>query len=266
MQQQSIRSIAREQNISRYAAVKLRDGLPDDYKVWMLAFDLHGEHADPAMLNLFEDVQQDLQPDYTVFGGDIATCDWASKMGDENLTDAKAEAAMVSKWLKRFGVTHYLMGNHEERCTREGGIIDPRHRSVLNIPSLCGLDEKGIKWYPYQSDAKPLKIGKLTVVHGWWYNEHVAAKHARAYGCVMHGHAHRCQTHSSKVGGRKATGIAVGCMCDPTLPFERGRPPRGHMQAFAIVWQHPDGHFDFHVVRVVGPEVIINGKLYKVRR
>jgi len=220
------------------------------------------------MLNLFEEVQQDLQPDYTVFGGDVANCDWASSFNNDSHTSAEEEAEMVSGLLDRFRVTHYLMGNHEARCTREGSKIPEAHRSILNIPSLCNLDAKRVKWYEYDSseDAELLQIGKLTVIHGFNYNQYCSRTHAENYGCVMHGHAHRCQTFSSKGGGKKMTGISVGCMCPPTLPFERGLPPRGHMQAFALVWQHPDGHFDFHVVRVVGPEVVVNGKVYRVRR
>ncbi len=264
---QSIRSVAKECGISRHAAARLRDQFPDGWKTWMLAFDFHGEHADPKMLNLFEHVQQDLVPDYVVLGGDIANCDWASKkFGKESPTAAEEEADMVNGWLERFGVTHYILGNHEERTMRLNGDIDPRLRSLTNIPDLLNLDQRGILWYPYDSDeeAARLHIGKLTVIHGWWYNIHVASCHAKALGCVMHGHAHRCQTFSDKAGGRKVTGISVGCMCPTTLPFERGKPPRGHMQAFAIVWEHPDGHFDFHVVRVVGPEVVVNGRVYKV--
>jgi predicted phosphodiesterase len=263
----SIRSVARDKGISRHAAAKLLNTLPDGYKTWMLFFDLHGEHADPAMLNLFEDVQQDIQPDFTVAGGDWASCDWASSFGNDSEASAEEEAAMVSGWLDRFRVSHYLEGNHEARVTREGSKLPKALRSVLSIPKLCGLAEKGIEWYPYDSseDAKLLHIGKLTAIHGFNYNQYCAKTSAEHYGCVMHGHSHRCQIISPKGCGSRVTGISVGCGCPTTMPFERGLPPRGHMQAFAIVWQHPDGHFDFHVVRVVGPEVVVNGKLYQVR-
>jgi len=263
----SVRGLAREKGISRYAAEKMMNTLPDGYETNIVFFDTHGKHRDPGVINTIDAVSQDLQPKRVIAGGDIATCAWASKIYGAECEDmAKEEADDVSALLKRLSVTDYIMGNHEERCTREGGSIDPRFRSILNIPNLCELDEKGINWYPYKSDAEPLRLGKLSIIHGWYYNEHCAAKHARNLGCVMHGHAHRCQTWSGGVGGKASTGISVGCCCDTTLPFEQGKPPRGHMQAFAIVWTHPDGHFDYHVVRIVGPEVIVNGKLYRVQR
>jgi hypothetical protein len=240
-----------------------RDSLKD-YRKWLLFGDLHGEYADESVLGIIDEVIADWEPDRVVLAGDAINCDWASKYTSSSKVSANEEFEMLDGWLTRFGVTDYLEGNHEARLTRQATVIPSKMSELFDIPTVLNLKRRGINWYPYQSNrGGVLNIGKLKVVHGWWYNKYCAAKHAEAYGCVAFFHTHRCQDISSLIAGEKLTGFAVGCCCQLHLPYDLDLPPREHMQAFATVYEHiPTGNFTFHTNRLIGDSVVIEGREY----
>lgn len=228
----------------------------------LLLFDLHVPYEDESALTIASDFAQDFKPKVVVAGGDWQDCGAASKFVDENDVTLEEEYETESQLLDRFKVTHWLEGNHEERIRRIGGTVDPRLRSLLDPAKNLNLEKRGINILPYDPWKGVLELGKLSVLHGWWYNQYSARKHAEAYGCCAYGHSHRFQTFTPSQAFERNTGFNIGCLCQLDLPYTKNKPPRGWIQGFAFGYFLKSGHFSLYDVRLIGDEVVINGKVY----
>ena len=229
-------------------------------KFW-LGFDKHRPYSDDAVDRIALAFIKDFKPTIRVAGGDWQNCDqsvFTKKPYYGPSFDDECE--MVEHDLDAFGITHYLQGNHEERAERDH--IDPTMRPTYDLRKKLHLRERGIKYYPYHRTKGVLRLGKLSVLHGFYTNEYVAAATSKAYGCCVFGHAHRFQTFTPKQAFLNNTGFAIGMMGQLIQPYEKASAPRGHAQGFAFGYLHKNGHFDLYTVRIKGPSVVIEGKNY----
>jgi hypothetical protein len=164
--------------------------------------------------------------------------------------------------LADLGVTHFLMGNHEERLLRVG-LLKKTLRSMVDPAKNLELDKRGIRWKPYDKIDGVFKFGKLHALHGCFCNEYAARKHADAYGCCIFGHTHRVQIHQPKHAFSAHSGYNIGCLCREDLPYAKSGPPSGWGQAFAFGYFYRSGHFNLYIVRLIGEQVCIEGKTYR---
>jgi len=231
---------------------------------FIVGFDRHAPEFDPTVDKIFGDFLKDFKPHRRIAGGDWLNCDQITDYPYDYETDLKDDVEETNEKLDLWKITDYLEGNHEERLGR-CGLVRKGIRSLLNPRYLLELDKRGIRYFPYDRKRGVLKLGKLSILHGFYINEYVAAKTAAAYGCCMFGHAHRFQVFQPRSTFVNHTGFSIGMMGNVDQSWEKGKPPSGHMQGFVFGYLHRNGHFDLYPVRIVGQQVIIEGRAYSRR-
>ena len=114
--------------------------------------------------------------------------------------DLEAYAEILNRlgsYLPKGGEFHQLEGNHEERLHRyiaqnSGAIFE----LVQSIKSYLKERFKGpgkFFWHDYMK-WDSLKIGDVVLMHGFYFNQHVAAGHLTKYKVsTIFGHTHRVQ-------------------------------------------------------------------------
>jgi len=219
----------------------------------------HFPYQDEGVLRVVREFAKDWKPHDTVHLGDLMTVDQVSTYPNDCDTPLKDEFEQASQFLESARVTHLAMGNHEERLMRPG--IDRRLRSILDPVTNLRLEKLGVKWIPYRND-RVFHFGKLSALHGIWFNEYAARTHADAYGCCAFVHTHRIQCHQPKTARIANTGFNIGCTCRLDLPYALTRPPTGWAQGFWFGYFQRNGGFSGYQVRLIDKRVVINGKEY----
>ena len=225
-------------------------------------FDRHEPDSDPLVDKIVEEFLHDFKPQIRIAGGDWMCCDQVSGFDNESESDLKLEFAATREVIRRFKITHFLEGNHEERITRKGGKLDKRLRSLCNVPENLELKKRKIVYLPWHPIRGVLQIGHLKILHGFYTNEYVARKTAEVYGTCAFGHAHRFQTFQPRSAFNTRVGFAIGMMGKLEQSYTESRPPMGWAQGFAFGYIHSNGWFDLYQVRINAGRVTINGKVY----
>lgn len=253
-------------SVARYVREALDSDITDVH-VSVVANDFHFPFEHKAGVANWLDLCEDLQPDVTVFNGDVLDCTSISSFpkppGTPSLQrEIDASRAFLEDWRERCpcGEGIFTEGNHEERIirlvTNNPGLYDLK---ALRLPELLGLDELNISWADYMD---PVQVENLTVIHGDVVRKH-AAYTAKAtlldggYKHVMVGHVHRFGVYSKNghALGRQ-TAWENGCMCDiDQADYIKGTP--NWTNCFSVVYQrgldlqvvpvmlHKDGSFVF---------------------
>ena len=124
----------------------------------------------------------------------------------------------------------------------------------------CRWDERGYKYYTYN---EPVKIGKLTFIHGAYATTYHAKKHLDCYGeNIMYGHTHDIQRHTlTKLGGTIGA-WSMGCLKD--MSPENNKWLRGRLHnwnhAFAIVDWFKNGDFKVEVIEIINGKTTLWGE------
>jgi len=232
------------------------------YRKFWVGFDRHCPEHDPKIDQIVTDFLHDFKPQIRIAGGDWQSVDQVSSFDSESRTDLKEEFEMNRAILRKWKITHYLEGNHEERLRRVGMNIDPRLRSCVDLASNLQLKKLGIAFLSYHPIQGVLQIDHLKALHGFYANEYVAAKTARTYGTCVFGHAHRFQTFWPKEAFNTSVGFSIGMLGKLNQTWVQDRAPMGWAQGFAFGYIHPDGWYDLYPVRILGDQVTINNKTY----
>ena len=232
------------------------------FKRFWIGFDRHAPEFDPAVDEIAVEFIRDFKPHIRVAGGDWQTVDQVSTFDNESETTLKAEFEMNRMALRKYGITHYLEGNHEARLRRVGMKLDPRLRSLLDLQDNLALKRLKITLLPYNPRTGILRIGHLKVLHGFYANEYVAKKTAIIYGSCVFGHCHRFQTHQPKAAFEDSVGEAIGMLGRLDQSWVDDKAPMGWAQGFAFGYLHRNGYYDLYSVRVLEGRVTINGKVY----
>lgn len=232
-------------------------------KRFWAGFDRHAPYHDPKVDRIALDFIKDFKPHIRVAGGDWQTVDQVSTFQNEGDIDLADEFAMNREAIRKFGITHYLEGNHEERLRRVGLKLDKRLRSLVDLESNLRLKEQKIPLIPYHPRKGVLKFGHLKILHGFYTNEYVAKKTASIYGTCVFGHTHRFQTFQSKEAFESHCGFAIGLMGKIDQPYTDSRAPMGWTNGFCFGYLHRNGYFELYPVRIFGSQVVINDRIYR---
>ncbi len=225
---------------------------------------VHVPHHDKGAVKILKEFIKDFKPHDVVNLGDLMSADQISSYPNDSTLDLEDEFEMARQVNKDLGVTHFAMGNHEQRLQRVG-LVKKTLRKTFDPVKNLHLVEEGIHWKPYHQ-KKVFKFGKLTALHGFWFNQYAAAKHAQAYDCCVFVHTHRLQTHQPMHAFVKNTGFNIGCLCRLDLPYMADKPPRGWGQGFAFGYWYKGRLLSLYTARLIGNTVVIEGKVYSRRK
>ena len=234
----------------------------------LILSDIHIPFHDPAALEAALEFGLKRKPTLVIINGDgVDHYAQSEYVKDPKLRDFAGEVLATKRFLaglrKQFGKRCriiYKHGNHEERFERY-----LRHKApeLLGVPdfdwaSIFGLADAKIELVMHK---RPLRLGKLNVIHGHEYNFAIsnpvnAARgfFLRAKTHVMGGHFHQSSNHSEKsLDGHVVSTWSTGCLCELHPEY---RPLNNWNHGFA--WVDVDAKGVFHVENLR----IIDGKVY----
>lgn len=248
------------------------------YRWGMIWSDMHEPYADRRAIDLLYRFADDAKPNFHVNIGDLMNCAAMSrhnkakqKIKVYNPIEQDFEAADTYwKMLEQINPKadkYYIEGNHEFWVSQYAE-ENPEVGSDYDIEKRLNLKKRGIQFYPYEKQrVKPLKLGKLDLVHGWYCNKHHTGKTSEeTTRNIIYGHTHDVQESTKKglITGRH-TAISIGHLTDErSRAMGYLRTPTNWMKAFAIVqFDTESGHFDIEVKRIPDYKFFWSGKLWK---
>lgn len=223
--------------------------------------DIHIPDQDEECLKIVSDFQRDFKPHNTVLLGDLMNCDQVSSYPNESEISLEDEFDLASDLLDRFKVTHYHLGNHEQRLQRVGLVKKTLRPSFCPVRRLR-LRARGIKWTPYEWKRCTFKWGKISSLHGFSTNIHAAAQTVSQFGCCVFGHTHRIQCFQPKHAASRMTGYNLGTLSKLELDYNKQHAPPGHANGFGFMYLQKSGHFNLYTVRLEALRVVIEGRVY----
>jgi len=246
-----------------------------DIQKTVLAPDIHHPHYDERTMEAFNEFLFDYDPDELVYMGDQMSLDSVSwwlkkkpllKEGKRLLKEFDSfdeDVLKIHENLTREDIRRtFMIGNHEYRVNtyvQENpeleDLIDPiRHLNLL---------ERGYTVVPLNGIHK---IGKLNVIHGYYYNMYHAKKTVDVFeGNVVYAHVHNPQMYTKvspidRKGYHMAT--ALGCLCNIRPEYKRNFP-NFWVNQFAIVEHLPaTGFYNLYPITIIENSFMYNGHYY----
>ncbi len=192
----------------------------------LLLSDLHIPYHDRMAIEIA--VERGRDADLVIINGDLADCYEMSRFEPDprkcDFPGMLRKSKEFFTWLRaKFPKARilYKEGNHEERLERYFLVRAP---AVLGVPefelkNLMKLDDFGIEWL---DEKRPIRLGKLFVIHGHEYRFAFSNPVNPARGLFLRAKVHAIQGHnhqSSQHGERRLDDKVVstwstGCLCD----------------------------------------------------
>lgn len=208
-------------------------------------------------------VQRGKDADLVILNGDIMDCYEVSDFQPDprkcNFAGALRTTRELLEWLRaKFLKARFIFkaGNHEERLER---YFKTRAPAVLGceefeLKNLLKFDDYGIEWL---GEKRPIKLGKLHVVHGheWrmaFSNPVNPARglFLRAKVSALQGHNHQPSQHSERdLRGNVRSTWSTGCLCDLHPEY---MPINNWAHGAALVEIDKAGAFQVDNFRIVG--------------
>lgn len=241
----------------------------------MLLPDIHYPHFDERVMDSVGEFMVDYQPDEIVYMGDQLSLDCIS--GWNKRKPLLKEGQRLIKDYENFnqdilevheGITGpetrkvFMIGNHEQRIQ---WYIEqhPELEEIIDLDRNLKLTERGYKVIPFNGIYK---IGKLNVIHGYYWNKYHAAKTLDAFeGNVVYAHVHNPQLFA-KVSpvDRKGYHIATSlpCLCNISPDYKKNAPNHW-INGFGIVEYLPaTGYFNLYTIIIIDGCFMWNGTYY----
>lgn len=230
----------------------------------LILSDIHIPYHDPQALQVALDYGRKHKANMLLLNGDI--CDhfalsrWEK---DPRERDFPGEVAKTRQFLagmrKMFGKrVWYKLGNHEERYE---SYLRMKAPELLGVPNFDWHEVFGVDKAQLVDRKRPVRLGKLNVLHGHEYRFAIAnpvnparGLFLRAKSHTLCGHFHQHATHSEKTIEDKVIFTwSAGCLCELHPDYA---PLNSWSHGFAFVEVDKSG--EFHVDNVK----ILNGKVY----
>jgi hypothetical protein len=230
-------------------------------KRFVIAPDVHGIEQDPYAVESFHRFVADFKPEVRIIAGDL--WDFAAirngatpeEKAQSMASDFEAGCNFANRLFKGGKENHLLLGNHDVRLWDMQHSLDATRRDLAErMVADVMRNIKGWKcqMLPYDSRHGVLKLGHLTVVHGYHTGANACAAHARIYGNVVFGHIHSIEAFQTP-GLDQKEARSIGCLC--RLDMEYAARKTGKLkwaQGWAYGWLHHDGTYTIHQARKIG--------------
>lgn len=205
--------------------------------------------------------------DTILLNGDVADCFsvsfWEKDPRKRDFADEVAQVRgfldLVREAFPRARII-YKLGNHEERFERYMSVKAPELLGLeeFSFEAVYRLEETGIELV---RDKRPIRFGKLNVVHGHEYRFAISnpVNPARGYflraktHCIG-SHLHQASQHSEKnIEGKLISTWSTGCLCEMHPDYA---PINNWGHGFAFITVDKAGDFRVTNLRV------LDGKIY----
>jgi predicted phosphodiesterase len=153
----------------------------------------------------------------------------------------------------------FKVGNHEDRWESYLSVKAPELLSMeeFQLDAVLELNKCGVE---YVAECRPIRLGRLNVMHGHEYkfaisNPVNAARglFLRAKAYAMCGHFHQKSEHSeNNVEGKSIATWSTGCLCDMHPDYA---PLNNWTHGFAMVHVFSDGKFEVQNHKISGGKV-----------
>ena len=180
-------------------------------------------------------------------------------------SDEEKAASLADDWeqgndfLRRFfdGGTsnHFLRGNHDERLYEfrnscSGMLRDYASDGIKQMEAV--VKKCRAKMLPYDSDLGVLRLGKLSVLHGFHAGLSACRTHAAIYGSCLHGHIHSIEV-ASVASREPVEARSIGCMCVRDMDYVNKKTGKlKWAQGWAYGLLYPDGNYMLFQTRNIG--------------
>jgi len=246
-----------------------------DIQKTVLMPDIHHPHYEKRTMDAINQFISDYDPNELVYMGDQMSLDCISfwnkdrpllkegqrLMKDYNMFDR--DILQVHENITSSGTRRvFMIGNHEYRVQAYVE-KNPELEDFIDIVRHLELYERGYDVIPFNEIHK---IGKLNVIHGYYWNMYHAKKTVEAFeGNVVYAHVHNPQMYA-KVSpiDRKGyhTATALGCICN-IKPDYKKNAPNFWQNGFGIVEHLPaTGFFNLFPITIIEGSFMFNGKYY----
>lgn len=230
--------------------------------------DLHIPYHDERAIQLAVRAGRERSCDTILINGDMmdfyAMSSWETDPRKRNLVGEVNAGRLFLQSLREYFPRARIVlkeGNHEERWER---YLIKKAPDLLGLPefswqSVFHLDKYRIE---HVGERKPIRIGKLIVIHGHEYRFNISNPVNPARGLFLRGkthavcgHFHQTSQHSEKrLDNAVVATWSIGALCDLHPDYA---PLNNWNHGFAIVDVSPKGEFQIDNFR------IIDGKVYR---
>lgn len=237
--------------------------------------DIHHPHYEKRTMEAVNEFIFDYNPDELVYMGDQMSLDcisWWNKdkpllkegkrlLKDYNLFDK--EVLEIHENITREETRRiFMIGNHERRVNMYVQ-KNPELEDFIDYVRHLKLLERNYIIVPYNGVHK---VGKLNVIHGYYYNMYHSKKTVEAFeGNTVYGHVHSPQVHTKispidQKGYHMAT--ALPCLCS-IKPDYKNAAPNHWINGFGIVEHLPaTGFFNLYTIIIIEGSFMWNGTYY----
>ncbi|MAG59905.1 hypothetical protein CMO96_03910, partial [Candidatus Woesebacteria bacterium] len=153
---------------------------------------------------------------------------------------------------------YVLTGNHDHWLNQ---FVEAHpYLTDYTFEKACRWEKRGYRVLPHN---KPLKMGKLALIHGAYVCVHHAKKHLQQYGMsIMYGHTHDIQRFTHTRHDNSIGAWSMGCL--KKMDAENNEWLSGRLvnwgHAFAIVDLWENGNFKVEVVEIVNGKTTVWGQ------
>lgn len=272
-----------EKTVSKYAGSftdrckfkTTEDGNMFEIQKTVLLPDIHYPHVDERVLESVNEFIFTYEPHEIVYMGDQLSLDCISswnkrkpllKEGQRLIKDYEnfdKDVLQIHEKLTTPDTRRtFMFGNHEERVN---WYIEehPELENLIDIDRNLKLTERGYKIIPFNEIHK---IGKLNVIHGYYWNKYHAAKTLDAFeGNVVYAHVHNPQMYAKvspvdRKGYHMAT--ALPCLCNIKPDYKKNLP-NFWINGFGVVEHLPaTGFFNLYPITIIESSFMFNGNYY----
>jgi predicted phosphodiesterase len=228
---------------------------------FIVVSDNHGDMADAASVGALWSFMRDWKPEIRAHAGDA----YDFRNLRRGASDEEKAASLADDWeagndfLRRFfdGGTsnHFLRGNHDERLYEfrnscSGMLRDYASDGIKQMEAV--VKKCRAKMLPYDSDLGVLKLGKLSVLHGFHAGVSACRTHAAIYGSCLHGHIHSIEV-ASVASREPVEARSIGCMCVRDMDYVNKKTGKlKWAQGWAYGLLYPDGNYMLFQTRNIG--------------
>jgi predicted phosphodiesterase len=236
--------------------------------------DIHYPHHEKKAMAAIVKFLADFKPDYLIYLGDQLSLDMVSFWTKDKplLKEGQRLHYEYDGFDKEILSVHekivgkkcqkvWFVGNHEYRVQRYLEQT-PELEGLLEAETYLKLKKRGFKVIEFN---KIYELGKLMLIHGWYYNRYHAAKTVEQFeNSVCYAHTHNPQEFFkvSPIDSSKYHGaFCLPCLCSLNPDYHKNKP-NNWINGFGVVYLHEDGFFNLYKVIINKGKFIFNNKTY----